>query len=301
MNHPGDDVGGMGLTELPEEAIEAFLMGDAHEAWQQDEDLALLASEVLMGATGPAPSPSAALRAFLGAPEAGSAPAAVATRPLASVPAPQPHPVVAGPAPSVPGTNVVPLFRRLRLTAGIAAAAGVAAATLAVTTTTGVLPEPVMQAVSWVVEAVTPFEVRDPDRTTTGGERSPAPGPGSTVPDDPFETGVRPGDAPNQPAATTPAAGPGAPGEPGSTRPMTPPASIPAGVPVPVEPPRPVDQGGQSPPAPFVSVVPGPPGEVSPPVGGGSTTPATTPVDRTRQAPDGGTVPSAVSAPPTRR
>ena len=54
------------MTELPDEAIEAFFLGDAHDAWQQDEALARLDSDVLMGATGPAPSPSPALRAFLG-------------------------------------------------------------------------------------------------------------------------------------------------------------------------------------------------------------------------------------------
>ncbi|HVL05499.1 MAG TPA: hypothetical protein VM388_05900 [Acidimicrobiales bacterium] len=293
------------MTELPDDAIEAFLMGDAHEAWEQDEALARLDSEVLMGATGPAPEPSAALRAFLGEPDAGSVPAPVATRPLASVPAGQPDTVAAGPAPSGRGTNVVPLFRRLRLTAGIAAAAGVAAATLAVTATTGVLPEPVMQAVSWVVEAVTPFELRDPARTTTGGD-VPDRGPTSTVPAGSLDPGAGlgpagPGGAPGQPAATTPVAGPGAPGEPGSNRPVTPPASVPAGVSGPVQPPGAVDQGGTGPPAPFVSVVPGPPGGIAPPADGGSVTPPTTPVDRAGQAPDGGTVPSTVAGPPNRR
>ena len=291
------------MTELPDEAIEAFFLGDAHDAWQQDEALARLDSDVLMGATGPAPSPSPALRAFLGEPDAGSAPAREATRPLAAVPAGQPDTVAAGPAPSVRGTNVVPLFRRLRLTVGIAAAAGVAAATLAVTATTGVLPEPVMQAVSWVVEAVTPFELRDPVRTMTGGD-VPGRGPTSTVPAG--STGVGPGPAgpggaPGLPAATTPAAGPGAPGQLGSNRPVTPPASIPAGVPGPVQPPGGDDQGGQTPPAPFVSVLPGPPAAISPPADGGGATPPTTAVDRTGQATDGGTVPSALAGPPNRR
>ena len=305
MNLPGDDVGGMGMTELPDEAIEAFFLGDAHDAWQQDEALARLDSEVVMGATGRPPSPSPALRAFLSEPDTVSAPAPEATRPLAAVPPWQPDTVAAGPATSDRGTNVVPLFRRLRLTVGIAAAAGVAAATLAVTATTGVLPEPVMQAVSWVVEAVTPFELRDPARTVTGGD-GPGRGPTSTVPAGPLGTGAGPGSAgaggaPGQPAATTPVAGPGGPVQPGSDRPVSPPASIPAGFPGPVQPPGADDQGGQSPPAPFVSVVPGPPGGISPPAGGGSAPPSTTPVDRARQAPDGGTVPSTVTGPPNRR
>ena len=272
------------MTELPDEAIEAFFVGAAHDAWQQDEALARLDGEVLMGATGRPPSPSPALRAFLSEPDAVSAPAPEAIRLLAAVPAGQPDTVRAGTSPYERATNVVPLFRRLRLTVGIAAAAGVAAATLAVTATTGVLPEPVMQAVSWAVEAVTPFELRLPVPTTTGGDL-PDRGPISTVPAGPLGTGVgpppaRPAGAPGQPAVTTPVAGPGAPAQPSTTRPVTPPASIPAGAPVPVQPPGAADQGGQSPPAPFISVVPAPPGGISAPGGGGSATPSTTPVDR---------------------
>ena len=304
MTRRGDDVSGMGMTELPDEAIEAFFLGDAHDAWEQDEALALLDSEVLMGATGPTPKPSPALRAFLGEPDTGSAPAREATRPLAAVLAGRPDTVAAGPAPSERGTNVVPLFRRLRLTVGIAAAAGVAAATLAVTATTGVLPEPVMKAVSWVVEAVTPFELRDPAPTMTGGD-VPDRGPASTVPARPLGTGVGPGPAgpggvPEQPAATAPVPASGTPAQPGSSRPVTPPASIPAGVPGPVQPPAAVDPGGQSAPAPFISVVPGPPGGIAPPAGRGAATPPTTAVDRTGQAPDGGTVPSTVPGAPKR-
>ena len=294
------------MTDLPDEAIEAFFLGDAHDAWQQDDALARLDSEVRMGATGPAPTPSPALRAFLEEPDPGSAPATEATRPLAAVPPWQPDAGAAGPAPSDRGTNVVPLFRRLRLTVGIAAAVGVAAAALAVTGTTGVLPEPVMQAVSWVVETVTPFELRDPARTVTGDGDVPVPGPTSTVPAGSLGAGAGPGPAgpgvaPGQPGVATPVAGPGAPGQPGINRPVTPPASNPGGVPGAVQPPGAVDQGGQSPPVPFVSVVPGPPGAISPPPGGGVATPPTTSVDRARQAPESGTVPSTVAGPPNRR
>jgi hypothetical protein len=306
VNRPGDDGSGMGMTELPDEAIEAFFLGDAHEGWEQDDALASLASEVFMGATGPAPEPSPALRAFLGQPDAGSAVAPEATRPLPAVPAGRPDTVAAGSGPSDGGTNVVPLFRRLRLTVGIAAAAAAAAAVVAVAGTTSVLPEPVMQAVAWVVEAVTPFELREPARTVTGGNEVPGRGPTSTVAPGSLGPGAGPvpsgsGGAPGQPAATTPAPGPSAPVQPGSDRPVTPPASIPAGAPVPVQPPGAVDQGGQSPPAPFVSVVPGPPGGISSPAGESSAPLSTTPVDRARQAPDGGAVPSTVTAPPNRR
>ena len=294
------------MTELPDEAIEAFFVGDAHDAWEQDDALAGLVDHVLIGATGPAPKPSPALRAFLGDP-AGSAPAAEATRPLAAVPDGQPDIVAAGPAPSERGTNVVPLFRRLRLTAGIAAAAGVAAAALAVVGTTGVLPEPVMQAVSWAVEAVTPFELHEPARSVTGGEPAPRRGPTSTVRPGPFGPVVGPGavgqgGAPGQPAVTAPAAGQGgAPGRPAFSTPASPPASIPAGVPGAVRPPA-------------TSVDPGPPTSARPPTpvpapavstpAGGASTPSTTPptsVDRARQAPVSSTVPSTVAGAPALR
>jgi len=298
------------MTELPDEAIEAFFLGDAHDAWEQDEALAGLVDHVLIGATGPAPKPSPALRAFLGEP-AGSAPAAEATRPLAAVPAGQPDTVAADPAPSERGTNVVPLFRRLRLTVGIAAAAGVAAAALAVVGTTGVLPEPVMQAVSWAVEAVTPFELHEPARSVTGGEPAPRRGPTSTVRPGPFGPVVGPGaagqgGAPGQPAVTAPAAGQGgAPGRPAVSTPASPPASIPAGVPGAVRPPATrvdtrVDPG---PPTSAGPPIPVPAPAVSPPAGGGSTPPTTPPtsVDRPRQAPVDGTVASTVAGEPARR
>jgi hypothetical protein len=305
------------MTELTEEVIEAFLLGDTHDAWEQDEALVSLASDVFMGATGPAPKPSPALRAFLGEPDSVSAPAPEMVRPLAAVPPRWHDTAVPGHRPPPAVRNVVPFFRRLRLTVGIAAAAGVAAAALAVTATTGVLPKPVLQAVSWVVEAVTPFELGDPAPTVTGGDQGPpATGPGglSGTGAEPGPTGpggasgqlpaTTPGPgrgAPGQPPATAPAPASGTPGEPGSLRPVTPPASIPAGVPAPAEPPAAVDQGGRRPPAPSVAVIPGPSGETAPPAGGGSATPSTTSVERARQAPDGGTVASTVPGPPNRR
>ena len=158
--------------------------------------MASLAGEVLMGATG-APRPSPALRSFLGEPVAGSAAAPEPTRPVAAVPAWRLDTVAAGPATSDRRTNVVPFFRRLRLTVGIAAAAATAAAAAAVAVggTTSVLPEPVMQAVSWVVEAVTPFELHDPARTVTGGDDVPdrgGPRPCPPAPSAPVPVPARP-------------------------------------------------------------------------------------------------------------
>lgn len=311
MSRNGDDVGGMGIIGLADEAIEAYFLGDSHHAWEGDAALASLAEEVLMGATGPAPSPSSALRAFLGEPDA--APATEVTRPLAAVPPSHADTVEPGPTTSDPGTNVVPLFRRLRLTVGIAAAAGAAAAALTVAGTTGALPEPVMQAVSWVVEAVTPFELHEPARTVTGDDDVSRQGPTSAVPGGAFgpAVGAGPagsGGAASQPAATMPAGPSGAPGQPvvaGSgvgqgdapgqpavTPPASPPASMPAGVPSPAQPPGAgVDRGGQSS-RPSIPLPPASPTGISPPAGGESGTPPTMPDVRSGQVPVGGTSPA---------
>ena len=319
MNRPGDDVGGMGITELPDEAIEAFFLGDSHDAWEGDDALASLAEEVLLGATGPAPSPSPALRAFLE--EADTAVATETRRPLAAVPPSHADTLAAGTTTSDRGTTVVPLFRRLRLTAGIAAAAGVAAAALTVAGTTGALPDPVMQAVSWVVEAVTPFELHEPGRTgdddlprhrpasgLPGGSLGPSvgqgpAGPGGAAGQPAATTPAGPGGGPGQPAVTMPATGlAGAAGQPAVTPPAGPPASIPAGPSGPVQPPAAgVDRGGQNPPAPPIPLLPAPPTGGSPSAGGGSGTPPTTSDVRARQAPVGGTVPSTVAGPANRR
>lgn len=303
MNRPGDDVGGMGMTELPDEAIEAFFLGDAHEAWEADEALMSLVDDVLTGASGPAPRPGPALLAFLGEPDAASAASQTVTPPLAATPPWQPRTIAAGAIPTDLDNNVVPLFRRLRLTVGIAAAAGVAAMALAVAgTTAGVLPEPVMQAVSWVVEAVTPFELHEPARTGSGGDPVPQQGPTSTVRPGPFGPVV--GSGPFGPVVGPgPAGQGGAPGQPAVSTPPTPPASIPAGVPGAVRPPgTSVDPGPPTSAGPPTPPVPAP--AVSPPAGGGTGMPSTTPptsVDRPRQAPIDGTVPSTVAGPSARR
>jgi len=303
------------MTELPDEAIEAFFLGHSHDAWARDEALASLADEVLIGATGPAPRPSSALLAFLGDP--GAAVGAEAAQPLAAVPPSQPDSVAAIRA-SDRGADVVPFFRRRRFTVGIAAAAGVAAAALAAVGTTGALPQPVMQAVSWVFEAVTPFELDDPDRPSTAREQVPQYGPTSAVPGGsigpvagltpagPAGIGGQPAattppagpsGAPRQPAVTTPADGPGgAPGRPAATSPATPPVSTPPGAPGPVQlPGASVDRAGPSPMAPSIPLLPYPPTDVSPPAGGGSATPPTTSDSRAGQVPVGGTAPATVA------
>jgi len=154
------------------------------------------------------------------------------------------------------------------------------------------LPEPVMQAVSWAVEVVTPFELHEPAKTVSGGDPVPQQGPTSTVRPGPFGPVVGPG----------PAGQGGAPGQPAVSTPATRPASVPAGVPGAVR--RPATSVDPGPPT---SVgPPNPPARapaVSPPAGGGST-PSTTPptsVDRAGQAPVGGTVASTVAGAPARR
>jgi len=276
------------MTELPDEAIEAYFLGDAHDAWQQDEALAALAEQVLLVATGPAPLPGPALRAFLGRPTPASATSPAAATPPPTTPAWQPRTAVAPPTTEDRGHNVVPLFRRLRLTAGIAAAVAVAAAALAVAGTTGVLPEPAMRAVSWVVEAVTPFELPQPARTVNGTDHTPRSGQTTTVPADP-------------------ASGPRAPGQgvipgPGATKPATPPASVPAGPPGSVQAPGlGIAPGRQSPTGPSLPLGPLPPAGISPPAGGGSGPSSTTPVVRGPQNPGGSSVPPAAGAVPGRR
>lgn len=289
------------MTELPDEAIEAFFVGDAHEAWEQDEALMRLLDDVLIGATGPAPRPGPALLAFLEEPSAAATTPRTATPPAA--PPWQARTIAAGATPTDRGQNVVPLFRRLRLTVGIAAAGGVAAAGLAVVgTTAGVLPKPVMQVVSWAVGAVTPFELHEPAKTLSGGDHVPQQGPTSTGRPGPLGPVV--GSDPV--VGPGPAGQSGAPGRPAVSTPATPPASIAAGVPGAVRPPgTSVDPGpptSAGPPAPPVPAPPVPASAVSPPAGGG--TPSTNPptwVDRARQAPVDGTVPSTVAGPSARR
>jgi len=276
------------MTELPDEAIEAFLLGDPHDAWEQDVVLVGLFDEVMMAATGPAPRLGPSLAAFLGdAAEPATAPVP------AALPAPtpwQPRTVAVPPAPADRGQNVVPLFRRLRLTVGIAVTAGVAAAALAVTATTGVLPEPATRAVAWVVEAVTPFELREPASPVSD---APQQGPTATVP---------PG-----PVAGPGPAGQGTPGQPAVTRPAAPPASIPAGVPgsipsgVPGSVQPPGTAVGPGPASPFAPLVPGPPPRVAPPIGEGSGAPSSTVVDRPGHTPGDASIPSAMAGSPGRR
>lgn len=276
------------MTELPDEAIEAYFLGDADDAWQQDQALADLADQILLVATGPAPRPGPALRAFLGQQGPGSATLPAAATPLPTSPAWQPRTAVAPPATEDRGHNVVPLFRRLRMTAGIAAAVAVAAAALAVAGTTGVLPEPAMRAVSWVVEAVTPFELPQPARRVNGSDHAPRPGQTSTVPADP--------------ASGSRAPGQGVVPGPGITNPAPPPASVPAGAPGPVQAPGlGIAPGRQSPTGPSVPLGPLPPAGISPPAGGGSGPPSTPSVARGPQNPGVGSVPPSAGAAPGRR
>ncbi len=261
------------MTDLSDEAIEAFFLGRAHGAWEHDEALVNLADQVAIGTTGPPPPPSRDLLAFLGEPFPASATPHEEARPLAATSPWRRRTLEARADPTDRGNNVIPLFRRLRLTVG-AAAVGVAAAALVVAGTAGVLPEPAMRAVSWVVEAVTPFELREPARTVTGGDH---------VPQQPTTT-VAPG----------PVGGPGhvgqgeAPRQPGATTPATPPTSIPARVPGSVQPPSVgAEQGGSNQEGPITAPAPAPAPGFFPSPGGDGRTPPTTVVDRPGQSAGG--------------
>lgn len=286
MSRPGDDVGDMGMTELPDEAIEAFFLGEAHGAWEQDEGLVGLVDEVMTAASGPAPHPGPALHAFLGEPGAEAAPPPGATQPRPASPFRQPGTVTAPPASAGRSDNVIPLFRRLRPAVGVAAAAAVAAVALTVAGTTGTLPEPAMRAVAWVVEAVTPFELPEPDGKQRGPEGVPDP-PVSTVP-------------PAPPAETLPPGRDVRPEQPAITRPATPGPSIPAGI-GPGQPPGAgADQNRQTPTGPSIPLGPLPPAGVAPPGGGGNSPLSTTPVDPAGQPSPSSTGPPVV-APQARR
>lgn len=285
MSSSGDDLAGMGMTVLDDEAMESFFRGDANGAWAQDATLAGLVDQVHAAAAGPAPRPGPALLAFLAQP----GPVSAATRVATPAPVPWPSRSVPAPAARIDRRHDVgPFVRRLRLTVGIAVA-GVAAAVLALAATTDVLPEPAMRAVSRVVEAVTPFELPGPAPVVT----SPEHGPAATVP---LATLPRPRPVyqdvtPSQPPSTeAPSRGP--------AQPPGPPASMPAGVAGSVPPPgASASEGGGSPaappfgPGPPAGVVPpaidrrGPPstaaaGPPGPPAGPPSWAPAPTPAER---------------------
>ena len=286
MSQRGDDQGGMGISDLPDEAVEAYFLGEAHDAWEQDEALVGLVDQVMTAAGGPAPRPSPALRAFLGESDAEAAPPPGAAQPLAASPFRQPRTVTAPPANAGRSDNVIPLFRRMRPAVGIAAAAAVAALALTVAGTTGTLPEPAMRAVAWVVEAVTPFELPEPTRKQSGPEGVADP-PVSTVP-------------PARPAQTPPPHQDVTSERPSTTKPATPGPSVPAGIGARQPPGLGADPGRQTPPGPSSPLGPLPPAGVVPPGGGGSSPLSTTPVDRSGEPSQRSTVP-AVGAPQARR
>ncbi len=286
MSGSGDDVGDMGMTVLNDEAIEAFFLGESHPAWEQDAALSSLTDGALMIAAGPPPRPGPALAAFLGRTSAVEAPTVVAATPAATPTKPwQPRTVTT----TTKRDNVVPLFRRLRLAARITVGAGVAAAALTVASTAGALPNPALRAVSWVVEAVTPFELHGP-APTVPASKAPPPATTSTVSPAPASGLGRDGQivTPGQPAVNTPAG---------------PSASVPAGVTGPGQPPATgLDRAGQTPGAPFIPPsVPAAPTPTLPPAAIDHTTTPITGVGRATQTPGGSLVPSATGSSVGRR
>ena len=288
---PTDDyVDGMETPLLDDEAIEAFFLGTGHSAWAQDHALVTLSQEVVVATGGSPPRPHGALLAFLEdpAPAAWSAPALVAvpTRaPAAS--SPRPHQALVAPPTRAHGrSNVHPLSRRLRLTAGLAAGIGIAAASLTVAGSTGVLPDPATRVIVAVVEAVTPFELSGPDRP-----------PASTVPvPQPATTSA----VPATPDAASDAVGQNGPTEqsPANTPPGGPPGSAPPTLPGQVQPGSTgLDRAAQTPAGPFIPPFAGPP----PAPSGGATSPPATGVDRAHETPAGTFIPPFAGGRPGRR
>jgi hypothetical protein len=295
MTTPDDYGDGMETPLLDDEVIEAFFLRTGHSAWAQDDALATLAQEVLVATGGPPPRPDGALLAFL----EGPAPAAWAAPALVAVPTPVPaaaspwqhQAAVAAPlAPTHRRPTLHLLSRRLRLTAGIAAGIGIAAASLMVAGTTGVLPDPAMRAIVQVVEAVTPFELSDPSKPPAPTVPAPQPGTTSAVPattGGPLDAVGQNGPTEQSPANTPLGGPPGSapttvgPVQPGSTG---------------------LDRAGQTPAGSFIPpfVTDGPAGPPPAPSGDGSG-PPTTGVDRARETPAGTFIPPFAGGPPGRR
>ena len=243
-----------------------------------------------MATGGPPPHPHGALLTFLEdpAPAASSAPALVAVPTQApAAPSPPPHQApVAPPARAHGRPNVHLLSRRLRLTAGFAAGIGIAAASLTVAGTTGVLPDPATRAIVAVVEAVTPFELSEPGRPPASTVPVPQPGTTSAVP--------------ATPDAASDAVGQNGPTEqsPANTPPGGPPGSAPPTVPGQVQPDSTgLDRAAQTPAGPFIPPFAGPP----PAPSGDGSGPPTTGVDRARESPAGTFIPPFAGGPSGRR
>jgi hypothetical protein len=288
---PTDDYrDGMETPLVDDEAIEAFFLGAGHSAWAQDHALVTLSQEVLVATGGPPPQPQGALLAFLEdpAPAAWSAPALVAVpTPAPAAPSPRRHQgPVAPPARAHDRPSVHPLSRRLRLTAGFAAGIGIAAASLTVAGTTGVLPDPATRAIVAVVEAVTPFELSEPGRPPASTVPVPQPGTTSAVPAtrDAASDAVGPNGPAEQSPATTPRGGP-----PGSAPPTVPGQVQPGSTGL--------DRAAQTPAGPFIPPFAGPP----PAPSGDASSPPATGGDRARETPAGTFIPPFAGDPPGRR
>jgi hypothetical protein len=283
---PQDDYGdGMGTPLFDDEAIEAFFLGTGQSVWAQDDALAMLAEEVLVATGGPPPRPHGALLAFL----EDTAPALAAVPTLAPAAASPWHsqPTTAPATPTYRTNLRLLISRRLRLTAGIAAGIGIAAAALTVAGTTGFLPDPAMRAIVRVVEAVTPFEVSEPGKPPAA--TVPAPQPGTTS-------------VPATPGAGSVAVGQSGPPEqaPAITPPLGPPGSLPPTVQQPGS--TGIDRARETPAGPFIPpFVPG--GSAGPPPtpSGDGSGPPSPGVDRARETPAGTFIPPFVGGPPGRR
>lgn len=176
MSRRSDYEDEMSDTLLTDEVIEAFVLGLPHPAWQQDERLVALATDVgaAMDAAPPTPDHALLQLFWTGIPGGGAD---------AGAGAPVPEPAAAAFAPR--------RWRRLV----VSVAAGMAAVTVGIGAAgaTGALPAPAQRVVARVVEAVSPFQLAGPweeapDGSSRNGRAVLSEGSGTQTPGTAVET-----------------------------------------------------------------------------------------------------------------
>lgn len=161
MTPPGDHVDDMSNDTMTDEAMEAFFLGLPHPSWEREEALATLASDVTVALTGSPPAPSHALLQLFWS-------SGVATEPVRAA-VPERRSFVPAAVPPDGRAGARPTGGRRRLLGSLALGLGVAVLGVGTAGATGALPDPVQRVVARVVEAVSPFEVPEPDgRHSTG-------------------------------------------------------------------------------------------------------------------------------------
>ena len=275
MSSASDHLDDMPDDTLTDAALEAFFVGSADPAWEQEQPLVALAGHMAAAVAGPAPTPDHALLQLFWGREVEPSAAAVSavTRHAPSSSERSPRRLLAGLALGV---------------AGMFASVGAAGAT-------GILPDPAQRVVARAVEVVTPFQLP----SAHGGSPTPS-SRGGTAP----AVAGREGSSAGPGAGTVPGPAPSS-GQPGA-QPTTAPGSAATSDPGSTG----LNRAGQTPAAdnapsrtPVVSGLPEPATEAHPPataVGPPTTTvaPSAGGLDRAAQAQAGNAAPSTVPATP---